>query len=395
MNAPLTVFDRLDRRRHWSEEERILLEQVRRLCTKQIAPRAAEYDRSGEFPWDNIRALNALGMNAIFVPEAYGGVPMRYRLYLECVREIAEACASTAIIYATTFHSMKPVIDMGSEELRKRVLPRIVEGALGALAITETTAGSDATGMRTRFQAEGDDIVVNGSKLFISNGDVADFLLVFGKWDGLDDPRAAISALVMERETPGFEVLRLEEKMGHRAASTAAIAFDGVRVPRDNLIGAPGDGLRILFASLNKSRPSVAAHALGIAHAAFSDMVEYMNGRRQSGRRIIDFQGNQFSLADIATDLAMAELWLDYVAGIVEDDEADYGIEASMAKLRASDLAMRIATECVQMHGGYGYTQDYRAERLMRDAKITQIWEGTNQVHRQLIGRAFAAREAR
>lgn len=395
MNVPLKVFDRLDRRRHWSEEERILLEQVRRLCAEQIAPRAAAYDRSGEFPWDNIRALNALGMNAIFVPEAYGGAPMRYRLYLECVREIAEACASTAIIYATTFHGMKPVIDMGSEELRQRVLPRIAEGGLGALAITETTAGSDATGMRTRFTAEGDDILVSGSKLFISNGDVADFLLVFGKWDGIDDPRAAISALVMERQTPGFEVLRIEEKMGHRAASTAAIAFDGVRVPRGNLIGAPGDGLRILFASLNKSRPSVAAQALGIAHAAFADMVEYMNGRRQSGRRIIDFQGNQFSLADMVTDLAMAELWLDYVAGIVEDEEADYGVEASMAKMRASDLAMRIATECVQMHGGYGYTQDYRAERLMRDAKITQIWEGTNQMHRQLIGRAFAARQAR
>lgn len=394
MNGQLKVFDRLARRRRWSEDERILLDQIRRACDEKIAPRAAGYDRSGEFPWDNIHTLNALGMNAIFVPEAYGGAPMRYRLYLECVREIAQACASTAIIYATTFHGMKPVIDMGSEVLCQRVLPRVAEGAIGALAITETSAGSDATGMRTRFRAEGDDIVVSGSKLFISNGDVADFLLVFGKWDGIDDPRAAISALVVERDTPGFEVLRLEEKMGHRAASTAAIAFDGVRVPRGNLIGAPGDGLRILFASLNKSRPSIAAHALGIAHAAFADMVAYMNGRRQSGRRIIDFQGNQFSLADTATDLAMAELWLDYVAGIVEDDEANYGVEASMAKMRASDLAMRIASECVQMHGGYGYIQDYRAERLMRDAKITQIWEGTNQVHRQLIGRAFAARKA-
>ena len=232
MNQPLKIFDRLDRRRHWSEEEVMVLDQVRRLCAEEIAPRAAAYDRSGEFPWDNVRALNALGMNAIFIPEQYGGAPMRYRLYLECVRDISEACASTGIIYATNFHGMKPVIDMGSDALRHRVLPRVAAGALGALAITEASAGSDATQMRTQFCEDGDDIVVTGDKVFISNGDVADFLLVFGKWDGIDDPKAAISCLVMERNSPGFELIRLEEKMGHRAASTAAIAFDGVRVPR-------------------------------------------------------------------------------------------------------------------------------------------------------------------
>ena len=388
----MKVFDRLERRRAWTEDERMVLDQVRRLCAEQIAPRAAGYDRSGEFPWDNIRAINGLGLNTIFLPEQYGGAPMRYAVYLECVRAISEACASTGIIWATTFHGMKPVIDMGTPEQRQRFLPRIAEGALGALAITEAGAGSDATGMRTRFTPDGDDIVVSGEKVFISNGDVADLLLVFGKWDGIADAKAAISVLVMERDTPGFEVVRLEDKMGHRAASTAALAFNGMRVPRANLIGAPGDGLRVLFASLNKSRPSVAAHAMGIARAAFTDMVGYMNERKQSGRRVIDFQGNQFMLADLATDLAMAESWLDFVAAVVDDGETDYGIEASMAKMRGSDLAMRIATECVQMHGGYGYVADYRAERLMRDAKITQIWEGTNQVHRQLIGRSFAER---
>jgi alkylation response protein AidB-like acyl-CoA dehydrogenase len=388
----MKVFERLDRRRSWNQEEQLILDQVRRLCQEQIAPRAAEYDRTGKFPWENIQALNDLGMNMIFLPEAYGGSPVRYKLYLECVRAISEACASTGIIYATTFHGMKPLIDIGTEAQKQRFLPRIAAGALGALAITEAEAGSDATGMKTRFRADGDSIIVSGSKLFISNGDVADLLLVFGKWEGIADPKAAISVLIMERDTPGFEVLRLEEKMGHRAASTAAIAFNDMRLPRGNLLGAPGDGLPILFASLNKSRPSVAAHAMGIARAAFNDMVAYMNGRKQSGKRVIDFQGNQFSLADMATDLAMAELWLDYVADVIDDGEGDFGIEASMAKMRGSDLAMRIATECVQMHGGYGYTQDYRAERLMRDAKITQIWEGTNQVHRQLIGRSFADR---
>jgi alkylation response protein AidB-like acyl-CoA dehydrogenase len=391
----MMVFDRLERRRGWSDEERILLDQVRRLCEETIAPNAAGYDRSGEFPWDNIRAINALGLNGLFVPEAYGGTPMRYRLYLECVRAISEACASTGIVYATTFHGMGPLIEFGTEEQKARLLPRIAAGGLGALAITEPNAGSDATGMRTRFREDGDDIVVDGGKVFISNGDVADLLLVFGKWVGIDDPKAAISVLVMERETPGYSVLRLEEKMGHHAASTAAIAFEGLRVPRANLLGKPGQGLPILFASLNRSRPSIAAHALGIARAAFTDMVTYMNERKQSGRRVIDFQGNQFMLADLATDLAMAEAWLDYVAALVDDGESDFGIEASMAKMRASDLASRIADACVQMHGGYGYTRDYRAERLMRDAKVTQIWEGTNQVHRQLIGRSFARREPR
>ena len=177
--------------------------------------------------------------------------------------------------------------------------------------------------------------------------------------------------------------------MGHCASSTAALAFDNCRVPRANLLGQPGEGLKILLASLNRSRPSIAAHALGIANAAFKDMVAYMNTRRQSGRRIAEFQGNQFMLADLASELAMCEAWLDHVADLVDGGADDFGLEASIAKLRASDLAMRMTTEAVQMHGGYGYCRDYRVERLMRDAKLTQIWEGTNQVHRQLIGRSF------
>jgi alkylation response protein AidB-like acyl-CoA dehydrogenase len=177
--------------------------------------------------------------------------------------------------------------------------------------------------------------------------------------------------------------------MGHRAASTAALAFENCRVPRANLIGEPGTGLATLLVALNKSRPSMAAHALGIARAAFKDMVAYTNERKQSGRHILDFQGNQFLIADLASELALNECWLDYVAGLVDADEPEFGLEASIAKLRASDLAMRMATEAVQMHGGYGYCSDYRVERLMRDAKVTQIWEGTNQIHRQYIGRSF------
>ena len=388
----MIIFDQLERRRAWSEDEGMVLKQVRRLADEMIAPQAERHDHTGQFPWENVHALNGLGMNAIFVPEAYGGAVMSYRLYLAVVKTIAEACASTGIIYATTFHGMKPLIDFGSEEQKARLLPRIAEGGLGALAITEPGAGSDATGMKTRFRPDGDDIVVEGEKTFITNGDVATLILLFGKWSEISDQRKAISVLVFEKGTPGFEVAQLEDKMGHRGSSTAALAFNGCRVPRANLIGEPGQGLKILLASLNKSRPSIAAHALGIATAAFKDMVGYMNERRQSGRRIIDFQGNQFTLADLATDLALADNWLDYVGGLVDGGATDFGLEASMAKMRASDLAMRMTTEAVQMHGGYGYCRDYRVERLMRDAKITQIWEGTNQIHRQLIGRSFAVR---
>jgi alkylation response protein AidB-like acyl-CoA dehydrogenase len=392
------LFTRLDALPALSPEERQLLDTVRALAREAIMPRAAEYDRSGEFPWDNIRAINALGLNAMFVPEAYGGAGLGYATYLACVREISAACASTGIIWATNFHATKPLIDFGTEAQKKRLLPRVAEGAIGALCITEPDAGSDATHMTTRFTPDGDDIVVSGGKTFISNGDVADLYLVFGKWSELGasssdkNGRNAISALYIEKGTPGLAVLRTEDKMGHRAASTAALAFDECRVPRGNLLAMPGEGLRLLLAALNKSRPSVAAHALGIARAAFEDAVAYINERRQSGRRIVEFQGIQFLIADLASELALCEAWLWHVARLVDADEGDIGIEASMLKLRASDLAMRIATEAVQLHGGYGYIKEFRVERLLRDAKITQIWEGTNQIHRQLIGRSFIAR---
>lgn len=388
----MTLFDRLQSQRQWSEDERLVLDQVQRAAETVIAPAAAGYDKSGEFPADSVATLNELGMNTIFIPEAYGGAPMSYRLYLECVSIISAACASTGIIYATNFHGMKPLIDLGTEEQKARLLPRIAQGGLASLAITEPTAGSDATGMRTRFTPDGDDIVIDGTKTFISNGDVADLILLFGKWSEIEDARGSISVLVLEKDAPGFTTGPKEDKMGHRAATTVPLHFETCRVPRANLLGQPGEGLAILLASLNKSRPSIAAHARGIARAAFADMVAYMNEREQSGRRIIDFQGNQFLLADLASELALVETWIDHVAAMIESGAEEFGQEASIAKLRATDLAMRMATEAVQMHGGYGYITDFRVERLMRDAKITQIWEGTNQVHRQLIGRSFRAK---
>jgi len=389
----VNILERLDTGLSFADEERMLLDSVRDLAANELAPRAAAYDRDSEFPWENVKAINALGLNAMFIPEAYGGMPLSYRCYLACVREISKACASTGIIWATNFHAIKPVIQYGSEDLKSRILPRVAEGALASLVITEPSAGSDATGMKTQFRVDGDQIVVDGQKIFISNGDVADVYVVFGKWAGADSAKEAIGAVVIEKGTPGLVVTGTEHKMGTRASGTASLSFEGCRIPRGNVLAGAGEGLAVLLGSLNKSRPSVAAHALGIARAAFEDAVAYINDRRQSGRRILEFQGVQFMVADMAAELAMCENWLWHVADLVDQGADDIGIEASILKLKATDLAMRVTTDAVQLHGGYGYCQDFRAERLMRDAKITQIWEGTNQVHRQLIGRSFLKKE--
>ena len=388
----MNVFNRLDAALKLPPDEAMLVESVRKLAAEVVAPSAEQSDRTGEFPHANVQAINALGLNAMFIPEAYGGAQMSYAAYLECVRELSKACASTGIVWATNFHAIKPLIDFGTDAQKKRLLPVMANGGIASLTITEPTAGSDATGMKTEFRPDGDSIVVNGTKTFITNGAHADLYMLFGKWSEIADSKGAISVLVLEKGTPGLKVGREEDKMGLRASSTAALAFDNCRVPRANLLGNPGDGLKIMLASLNKSRPSVAAHALGIARAAFEDAIGYINERRQSGRKIVEFQGIQFMLADMATDLAMCEAWLWHVASMVDSGAADFGVEASMLKMRASDLAMRIATDAVQLYGGYGYCKDYRVERLMRDAKITQIWEGTNQIHRQLIGRSFIKR---
>lgn len=388
----MNVFDKPAALPTLSAEEMELLRNVQRLATERIAPRAAALDASGEFPWENMRDLNELGLNAVFIPPKHGGAGFSFSAYLLYVREITRACASTGITWATNFHACIPLLDFAAAPLQSRLLQRMLEGGIAALALTETTGGSDATAMRTTLTPDGDEVVINGSKLFITNGGAADFYLIFGKWSELPPDKSSISLIVVEKDTPGFSVLRLEDKMGHRASSTAALNFENCRVPRANLIGGCGGGVPMLHQFLNKSRPSVAAHALGIARAAFDDAVSYVNHRKQFGRRIIDFQATQFLLADLAADLAMCEQWLWHIAARAEVGEKDLAVEASMLKMRASDLAMRIAVEAVQLHGGYGYCREYRVERLMRDAKITQIWEGTNQIHRQIIGRSFVQR---
>ncbi len=385
------VFERIVQRQPFSDEEREVVRSLRALVEERIAPRAEAHDRDADFPWDNVEDLNALQLNLAFLPEEHGGAALSYRCYLLLVQELSAGCASTGVTWATTFHAVSPIVDFGTDEQKRRLLPAIAAGGLGALAITEASGGSDATAMRTSLTPDGDEVVIDGDKLFITSGDVADLYLVFGKWAEIRDPRESLTAIVVEKGTPGLEMTGKEDKMGHRASSTVALGFRELRVPAANVLAGPGEGRRILFSALNKSRPSIAAHALGIASAAFEDGVAYVNERRQFGQAVVDFQGIQFMLADLATRLAQTQTWLFHVADLVEDGE-EAAIEASMLKLSASDVAMDAATTAVQLFGGYGYCKGMRVERLFRDAKLTQIWEGTNQLQRQAIGRAFRER---
>jgi acyl-CoA dehydrogenase len=372
-----------------TEDEQKLISYVASVAQDKIAPRAEEYDQSGEFPWDNVRLINELGMNGVFIPDKYGGTPLSYSCYLRLVEELSKACPSTAITWATTFHAISPVITFGTEGQKQRYLPGIAAGGLAAVAITETSGGSDAFAMKSTLTVDGDELVLSGDKVFITNGDVADVILVFAKGPGGQSRRHQLACVLVDKGTPGLEIVRREHKLGHRASSTVELRFDDVRLPRDNVLGELTDGVPILFAMLNKSRPSVAAEAIGIAGAAFDLSREYVNERKQFGQRILDFQGVQFMFADMAVKLTTARSLLAQVGRMVDGGCTDFDVEASILKLAASDAAMSIATNAVQLHGGNGYITGSKAERLFRDAKLTQIWEGANELHRARIGKSF------
>jgi len=375
-----------------SDVEASFLESLDRAVQNEILQRAAEVDSTGEFPWANIETLNEIGANSIFIPSEYDGAGLSYAAYLKCLIEISKACASTGITWATNFHAAIPLLLYAGEAQKRAILPKIAGGSLAAVCLTEPGAGSDATAMKTRFVPAGDNVRIDGAKVFITNGGVADYYIVFGKWAPLGDGRDAISLVYVPGDTPGLTVDRLEDKMGHRGSATAALIFDNCIVPQSHMIGDPGAGLTMLHGFLDRSRPSVSAHALGIARAAFEDAISYVNERVQSGKRIVEFQGIQFLLADLAAELVMCENLLWSLAERVDRGKSISAVEASILKMRCSDLAMRATTEAVQLHGGYGYCRDFRVERLMRDAKVTQIWEGTNQIHRRIIGRSFVER---
>lgn len=384
-----SIMAAIDADAQLDDDERVLLDQVRRLVETRIVPRAAAYDETGDFPHQNIADINELGLNAMLFPEDCGGSPLSYSAYLFVLREISSGCASTGLTWATNFHATNPLVDSATPEQRRKFLPAIAKGGLAAIAITEASGGSDATAMSTRFVPDGDHVLINGEKLYITNGDVSDVMLVFGKWAPLGQGKEAISAAVVTGRPTGLEVRRRENKLGHRASSTVMLGFSELRIPRDNLIGQPGTGLSILQTGLNKSRPSVAAHLLGIAQAAIKDMLAYGTERKIRGRPVLGYQTAQFQIAEIVSEFVLCNTLLWRVARLPDPYAPEFGILSGMLKLRASQLAVTASEASLQMHGGAGYCREFRAERLWRDARLGTVGEGASEMLLDFIGRSL------
>ena len=372
--------------------EQMTLKSVQELCRKEIAPRAGEMDEQEIFPWEIIEKINEMGLNGLFIPEEYGGNPVSKTAWLAILKEISKACPSTGIIFATTSHGCNPIVQFGNHEQKNKFLPSFLNGALGAISITEADAGSDAKAMSTVAETTSGGYVLNGTKTFVSTGDVADILTVFAKVKH-DDEILGLSPFVITKDMAGFSFGKKEKKMGLRASSTTEIILNNCHVPADHLLGKPGDGFRILLQSLNSSRPNIAAQAVGVAEAAFDAAVAYANQRVQFGKPLIKHQGIQFMIAEMATKIQTAWQSILHVARLMDQGKEDYSTEASMAKLFASEVAESVASDAIQIHGGYGYCRDYPVERLYRDAKITQIYEGTTQIQKMVIGRYFTGKK--
>jgi alkylation response protein AidB-like acyl-CoA dehydrogenase len=373
------------------EEQEQIREMVHDLCLERVEPRAAEIDESGDFPWD-IKELFAkhdiLGIP--FTPD-YGGVSGSALTLIVAVEEISKFCATSSLILSVQSLGSLPIWLAGTEEQKRKYLPPLARGEkLAAYALTEPGSGSDAGGMRTRAIRRGDAYVINGSKTFITGGSVADTLVVFARTDqDGDTPARNISAFIVEKTMPGFKVGKLEKKLGIRGSPTAQLFFEDLAVPAENRIGDEGEGFKIALRVLDHSRPGIAAQALGIAEGAFDLARRYARERRQFGKPIAEFQGIQFMLADMATQIEAARV-LTYAAGEALDRQRpEISVSSSMAKVFASDTAMRVTTDAVQILGGYGYLREFPAERMMRDAKITQIYEGTNEIQRFVIARGL------
>jgi butyryl-CoA dehydrogenase len=320
-----------------------------------------------------------------FLPEQYGGAAFDYVSYAIAVEELAVACASTAVIFsAHASLACWPILALGTDEQRRRYLPQMARGEwLGCFALSEPGAGSDAGAQRTTARRDGDSYVINGSKNFITNAPAAAVAIVFASTNPEKGSRG-ISAFIVETDSPGFEVVRVEEKMGIRAAHSAQLAFSDLHVPRENLLGEEGGGFKVALRTLDGGRIGIAAQAVGIARAAFEDSIAYAKVRPAFGRRIADFQGIQWTLADMAAEIEAARL-LVHRASFLKDRGLPYSKEAAMAKLFAAEAAMRIAVKAVQIHGGYGYTREFNVERYFRDAKVTEIYEGTSEIQRLVV----------
>src|SRR4051794_17557895 len=375
-----------------SEEHELLRQTVRDIADAKIAPHAAEVDETGEFPQHSLDALVQNDLHAVHIPESYGGAGADALATVIVIEEVARACASSSLIPAVNKLGTVPILLSGSEELKKRYLAPVARGeALFSYALSEPEAGSDAASMKTRATRDGDDWVLNGTKMWITNAGVSDYYTVMAVTDPSQGARG-ISAFVVEKTDEGVSFGPPEKKLGIKGSPTRQVILDNVRIPAERMIGAAGTGFKTALACLDHTRITIAAQALGIAQGALDYAVGYVKERRQFGRPVAEFQGVQFMLADMAMKLEAARQLTYHAAAKSErtmngEQVPDLTFMSSAAKCYASDVAMEITTDAVQLLGGYGYVKDYPVERMMRDAKITQIYEGTNQIQRVVMAR--------
>ena len=377
-----------------TDEQREIRHLVRTLARERIAPRAAEIDESAEFPWDMVELMREHELFGLAFDEEHGGSGAGSLMLLVAVEEVSRACATTGLVLAVQELSSLALRLAGTDEQKSRYLPRLASGEwIAAYALTEAGSGSDSAAMRTQAKRDGEEYVLNGSKRFITNAGVAGLYTVFAKTDP-DGGHAGISCFVVEADAPGFEVGRIEPKMGIKGSTTGELFFNDCRVPAGNLVGEEGEGFKIAMRILDRSRPGIAAQALGIAQGATDYALEYAKSRETMGEPIAEHQLVAGKLADMETRCEAARGLL-YKAGLMMDEDAPGLTKVSaMAKLFCSDTAMDVTTDAVQILGGYGYIKEYPVERMMRDAKITQIYEGTNEIQRLVIAREMV-REAR
>ena len=362
---------------------------LRDLCEKEIAPYAADVDQKARYTDEALAALTASGFAAIHIPEEYGGEGGDSVAACIVIEEVARVCASSSLIPICNKLGTMGLLMRGSEELKKQVLPTIAAGeAVASYALSEREAGSDAAAMRTRARQEGDEWVLNGAKCWISNGGHSTWYTVMAVTDP-DKGANGISAFVVHKDDPGFVVGAKEHKMGIKGSPTTELYFEDCRIPGDRIIGDPGTGFKTALATLDHTRPTIGAQAVGIAQGALDAAIAYVKERKQFGKPIGDFQAVQFMLADMAMKLEAARLMVYTAAARAERGEPNLGFISSASKCFASDVAMEVTTDAVQLFGGYGYTTDFPVERFMRDAKITQIYEGTNQIQRVVMSRAL------
>jgi alkylation response protein AidB-like acyl-CoA dehydrogenase len=370
------------------EEHLELRAAIRALAVKEIAPHAADVDENSRFPEEALEALNASAFNAVHVPEEYGGQGADSVAACIVIEEVARVDASASLIPAVNKLGTMGLILRGSDELKKKVLPDLVEGKLASYALSEREAGSDAAAMKTRARADGDDWILNGTKAWITNGGRSSWYTVMAVTDP-DKGANGISAFAVHIDDEGFTVGPKERKLGIKGSPTTELYFENCRVPGDRMIGEPGTGFKTALATLDHTRPTIGAQAVGIAQGALDAATEYTKDRRQFGKSISDFQGVQFMLADMAMKVEAARLMVYSAAARAERGEANLGFISAASKCFASDVAMAVTTDAVQLFGGAGYTVDFPVERMMRDAKITQIYEGTNQIQRVVMSRAL------